>query len=119
MARTSKDAARRTRHERIRRKIFGTAERPRLMVRRTLHHIYAALIDDDKGHTVLAVSTREKSFEKASRTNVEAARAIGTAIAQRAKAAGYARIVFDRAGYQYHGRVRALADAAREAGLEF
>jgi large subunit ribosomal protein L18 len=119
MARRSKDSARRSRHERLRRKISGTAERPRLIVRRSLHHMYAALIDDVKGHTLLAVSTREKSFERGARTNIEAAKAIGAAIAERAKAAGYARIVFDRAGYKYHGRVRALADAAREAGLEF
>lgn len=120
MAFLSKEAARRSRHERLRRKIAGTTERPRLIVRRSLQHIYAALVDDVKGHTLVAVSTREKSFGKAgSRTSVEAAKAIGAAIAAKAKTAGYAQIVFDRAGYKYHGRVRALADAAREAGLEF
>ncbi len=120
MPHPSKAVARRTRHERIRRKIAGTPQRPRLVIHRSLHHIYAALVDDERGHTLVAVSTREKTFgQDASRTNLEAAKAVGAAIAAKAKAAGYARIVFDRAGYKYHGRVRALADAAREAGLEF
>ena len=120
MPRVSKSVARRSRHERLRRKVAGTSERPRLFVRRTLHHIYAAVVDDSKGHTLVAASTREKSVGPGtSHTNVDAAKAVGTAIATKAKAAGVTRVVFDRAGYKYHGRVRALADAAREAGLEF
>jgi large subunit ribosomal protein L18 len=121
MARVSKDEARRARHERLRKKIAGTPVRPRLAVRRTLHHIYAVLVDDTKGHTLVAASTVEKSVgEKLeSRTNVAAAKAVGSAIATKAKAAGISDVVFDRGGYKYHGRVRALADAAREAGLNF
>lgn len=121
MARTSKESARRSRHERLRRRVAGTPDRPRLFVRRTLHHIYAAVVDDSKGHTLVAASTREKRLGsgKQSHTNVDAAKAVGAAIAEKAKAAGVTRVVFDRAGYKYHGRVRALADAARQAGLEF
>ncbi len=116
----SKSAARRSRHERLRRKVAGTAERPRLFVRRTLHHIYAAVVDDSRGHTLVAASTREKTVgARSSHTNVDAAKAVGAAVGAKAKAAGVTRVVFDRAGYKYHGRVRALADAAREAGLEF
>jgi large subunit ribosomal protein L18 len=121
MARISKAEARRARHERLRKKIAGTSVRPRLSVRRTLHHIYATLVDDTKGHTLLAASTTEKSLgEKLkSTTNLDAAKAVGTAIAEKAKAAGIADVVFDRGGYKYHGRVQALANAAREAGLNF
>ena len=121
MPRISKNESRRARHERLRKQVAGTQDRPRLYVRRTLHHIYAALVDDSKGHTLAAASTREKSVGETapSHTNVEAAKAVGAAIAAKAKAAGMTRVVFDRAGYKYHGRVRALADAAREAGLEF
>jgi large subunit ribosomal protein L18 len=113
--------ARRTRHVRLRKKLSGTPDRPRLYVRRSLHHIYALLVDDAKGHTLAAVSTLDKSFgaELPSRTNLAAAQAVGTAIAEKAKAAGISQVVFDRGGYKYHGRVRALADAAREAGLTF
>lgn len=121
MARIGKNVARRARHARVRRKVAGTSERPRLFVRRTLHHIYAALVDDSKGHTLAAASTREKDLVTApvSHTSVGAAKAVGAAIAHKAKVAGVTRVVFDRAGYKYHGRVRALADAAREGGLEF
>jgi large subunit ribosomal protein L18 len=116
----SKNEARRARHVRVRRNVVGTPERPRLFVRRTLHHIYAAIVDDSKGHTLAAASTREKTLAgTSSHTNVDAAKAVGAAIADKAKAAGVTRVVFDRAGYKYHGRVRAVADAAREAGLEF
>jgi large subunit ribosomal protein L18 len=113
--------ARRTRHERLRKKLSGTPDRPRLCVRRSLHHIYALLVDDAKGHTLAAASTLDKSFaaELPSRTNLAAAQAVGAAIAEKAKAAGISEVVFDRGGYKYHGRVRALADAAREAGLTF
>ena len=90
-------------------------------MRRSLHHLYAMVVDDARGHTLAMASTREKSLgaEMRSRTNVEAAKAVGNAIAAKAKAAGVTQVVFDRGGYKYHGRVRALADAAREAGLEF
>jgi large subunit ribosomal protein L18 len=121
MARESKSVARRARHTRLRKRIAGTTDRPRLLVRRTLHHIYATLVDDSKGHTVVAVSTVDKSVAEGleSKTNVDAAKAVGSAIAAKAKAAGISSVVFDRGGYKYHGRVQALADAAREAGLEF
>lgn len=116
-----KAEARRERHVRLRKKITGTLERPRLCVRRSLHHIYAVLVDDARGHTIAAASTRERSLagDLSSRTNVAAAKAVGGAIAAKAKAAGISHVVFDRGGYKYHGRVRALADAAREAGLSF
>ena len=117
----SKAAGRRARHVRLRKKISGSDSRPRLFVRRTLHHIYATLIDDAKGHTLASASTLEKSLAEplASKTNVDAAKAVGSAIASKAKAAGISDVIFDRGGYKYHGRVRALADAAREAGLNF
>ena len=105
-------------HKRIRRKVQGTSERPRLAVFRSVAHIYAQVIDDSKGQTVVSAS----SIEKAAKTNggnVAAAKAIGKTIAQRAQEKGIKKVVFDRGGYLYHGRVKALADAAREAGLEF
>jgi large subunit ribosomal protein L18 len=121
MARVSKDVKRQARHGRLRKKLAGTQECPRLMVRRTLHHIYATLVDDAKGHTLLAASTRDKSVAESleSNTNTDAAKAVGAAIAAKARAAGITDVVFDRGGYKYHGRVQALADAAREAGLNF
>jgi large subunit ribosomal protein L18 len=117
----SKAEARHERHARLRKKISGTQERPRLFVRRSLHHLYAAIVDDARGHTLAAASTRDKSLvaELGSKTNLDAAKAVGSAIGARAKAAGVSQVVFDRGGYKYHGRVRALADAAREAGLQF
>jgi large subunit ribosomal protein L18 len=120
MARSKADA-RRARHERLRKKIAGTSERPRLLVRRTLHHIYATLVDDGSGHTLAAASTVDKSVAEglSSKTNTDAAKAVGSAIAAKAKAAGISEVVFDRGGYKYHGRVAALAAAAREAGLSF
>jgi large subunit ribosomal protein L18 len=116
-----KAGARRQRHARLRKKLDGTQERPRLYVRRSLHHIYAVLVDDARGHTIAAASTLDGSLggELSSKTNVDAAKAVGGAIAAKAKAAGISQVVFDRGGYKYHGRVRALADAAREAGLSF
>jgi large subunit ribosomal protein L18 len=119
--RLSKTDARQKRHRRLRRKVVGTAERPRLMISRTLHHIYALVVDDSRGHTMLSASTRQREIAEGlgSLTNVEAARKVGTAIAERAKAAGIEQVVFDTGGRQYHGRVAALADAARAAGLEF
>jgi len=105
-------------HRRIRRKLRGTAERPRLAVYRSVAHIYAQVIDDAAGATLVSAS----SVDKGGRTNggnVAAAKAIGKLVAERAKAKGIGRVVFDRGGYLYHGRVKALADAARAAGLEF
>jgi large subunit ribosomal protein L18 len=104
-------------HRRIRRKVRGTTERPRLAVYRSLNHIYAQLIDDEKAQTIAAASTTEKSLAAKTGGNIEAARRVGQAIAERALAAGIDRVVFDRGGYLYHGRVRALTDAARAAGL--
>jgi len=121
MARSSREIGRRVRHARLRQKVSGSAERPRLLVRRTLHHIYATVIDDSKGRTLVAASTREKDLrgDLKSTTSLAAAEKIGQAIATKAKQAGITRVVFDRSGLKYHGRVKALADAARQAGLEF
>jgi len=121
MARASREIGRRVRHARLRQKLAGNAERPRLVVHRTLHHIYATVVDDSKGHTLAAASTREKDLraDLKSTTNIAAAEKIGQAIATKAKQAGITRVVFDRGGLKYHGRVKALADAARQAGLEF
>ena len=109
------------RHARLRKKVLGTGSRPRLQIFRSLHHTYAFVVDDSKGHTLVAASTREGSVADGlgSRTNIEAAQKIGSTIAQRAKAAGIDAVVFDTSGHKYHGRVAALAQAAREAGLEF
>ena len=109
------------RHARLRRKVAGTPERPRLLVRRTLHHIYATVVDDTRGRTLVAASTREKDLRGGlkSTTNLAAAEKIGQAIASKAKEAGITRVVFDRSGLRYHGRVKALAEAARQGGLEF
>ena len=117
----SKNTSRVKRHNRLRRKVSGTAERPRLQIHRTLHHIYAAVIDDAKGHTLVAASTREKDLAQGlgSRTNLDAAKKVGEEIGRKAKAAGINSVVFDTSGLKYHGRVAALADAARAAGLEF
>ena len=106
-------------HTRIRRKVKGAAERPRLAVFRSVANIYAQLIDDRKGQTLVAASSIEKAAGLKSGGNVAGAKAIGKLIAERAQAAGVKKVVFDRGGYLYHGRVKALAEAAREAGLEF
>ena len=104
-------------HRRIRRKVRGTTERPRLAVYRSLNHIYAQVIDDVKAQTLASASTTEKKLGVAKGGNIEAAKRVGQAIAERALAAGIESVVFDRGGYLYHGRVRALTDAARAAGL--
>ena len=107
-------------HERIRKRMQGTAERPRLNVYRSLNHIYAQVIDDMSGQTLVSASTAEgKKEDRRTRGNVASAKAVGKTIAERAKAKGVTKVVFDRGGYLYHGRVKALADAAREAGLQF
>lgn len=117
MANRSRADIRRSVHRRIRKKVHGTAERPRLAVFRSVNHIYAQVIDDVKGETLAAASTTEKDFKGKSGGNVEAAQAIGKAIAERAINAGIENVVYDRGGYVYHGRVKALLDATREAGL--
>jgi large subunit ribosomal protein L18 len=105
-------------HKRIRRKLAGTSERPRLAVFRSVAHIYVQVIDDSKGVTLVSASSVDKGG-KTNGGNVAAAKAIGKLVAERAKEKGVARVVFDRGGYPYHGRIKALADAARAAGLEF
>lgn len=112
-------AARVRRHTRVRKKVAGTPERPRLAVFRSLSHIYAQVIDDEKGHTVAAASSLDKAIKGGTGNKSASAKAVGTAVAQKAKDAGVTQVVFDRGGNRYHGRVKALADAAREAGLEF
>ena len=115
-----KQTARTRRHFRVRKKVAGTAERPRLAVFRSNKHISAQVIDDRSGRTLAAASTVEKSLRDAGGTgNKSAAAAVGRLVAERAKAAGVDQVVFDRGGFKYHGRVAAVADAAREAGLEF
>ncbi|MGC8668323.1 MAG: 50S ribosomal protein L18 [Chthonomonadales bacterium] len=109
------------RHRRVRAKVRGSAERPRLNVFRSLKNIHAQIIDDDAGRTLAAASTVEAAFRSTGKSggNVEAARMVGALVAQRAREKGITRVVFDRGGYKYHGRVKALADAARAEGLEF
>ena len=106
-------------HRRIRRKVSGTTERPRLAIYRSLNHIYAQVIDDAEGKTLCSASTTEKELRGSSGGNIEAARRMGRTIAERALAAGIEQVVFDRGGYRYSGRVKALADGAREGGLQF
>lgn len=113
--------ARERRHRRVRKKVFGTPERPRLNVFRSLRHIYAQVIDDTVGHTLASASTLDKEIRAMCEglDKTEAAKVVGRVLANRAQAAGVKAVVFDRGGYKYHGRVKALAEAAREAGLEF
>ena len=112
---TKRNAIRQRIHQRIRRKLAGTAERPRLNVYRSLNHIYAQVIDDQKGETLVSAS----SIKLKTGGNVASAKEIGKAVAELAVKKGIQKVVFDRGGYLYHGRIKALADAAREAGLEF
>lgn len=117
----TKELSRQRRHKRIRKKVFGTTERLRLSVYRSLNHIYAQIIDDTKGHTLISASTIDKEFkdEKGHKGNVIMARKVGSLIALRAIKAGIKKVAFDRGGYKYHGCIKAIADAAREGGLEF
>ena len=119
----SRSLARKKRHYKMRKNLSGTPDKPRLTVFKSNKYIYAQLIDDTKGHTLASASTTEAGLVKEngleSASNIEAAKAVGTAIAKRAVEKGVERIVFDRSGYVYHGKVQALADAAREAGLKF
>jgi large subunit ribosomal protein L18 len=117
MAQRDRAAVRNAVHRRIRRKVRGSTERPRLAVYRSLNHIYAQVIDDERGQTLVSASTTEKDLRAGTGGNVEAAERIGRTIAERALAAGITSVVFDRGGYLYHGRVKALTDAARAAGL--
>ena len=119
MSTVSRGAARTKRHERIRLQLTGTTGRPRLAVFRSLNQIYAQVIDDRAGRTLASASSLEKGLREATGTKSEQAKVVGRLIAERARAAGVESVVFDRAGFRYHGRVRALADAAREAGLDF
>ena len=115
MTTLSRGALRRKRHERIRLRVAGSPERPRLSVFRSAKYIYAQIIDDTSGRTLAAASSRESGLGGA--TPVDTAKAVGRAVAERAKAAGVSTVVLDRGGYQYHGRVRSLAEGAREGGL--
>src|SRR5215213_1509923 len=117
MAQRNRAAVRNAVHKRIRRKVRGSTERPRLAVYRSLNHIYAQVIDDERGQTLVSASTTEKDLRGGTGGNIEAAERIGRTIAERALAAGISSVVFDRGGYLYHGRVKALTDAARDAGL--
>ena len=117
--RVDKNEKRQKRHFRSRKNIFGTAEKPRLNVYRSLSNIYAQIIDDVTGETLVSASTVEKDIKENYGGNIEAAKAVGAAIAKKALEKGIKVVVFDRGGYLYHGRVAALATAAREAGLEF
>ena len=117
MANTSRAEVRTAIHSRIRRKVKGDTERPRLAIYRSLNHIYAQVIDDRLGQTLVSASTTEKDLGVNSGGNLDAARRIGQVIAERAIAKGIEQVVFDRGGYLYHGRVKALTDAARAAGL--
>lgn len=120
LTQTAKNAKRQRVHDRIRKKMVGTPERPRLNVYRSLNHIYAQVIDDLQGVTIAAASTAEgKKEDRRTGGNVAAAKSVGKSIAERAKQKGITKVVFDRGGYLYHGRIKALADAAREAGLQF
>ena len=121
VSKLSKDQHRRRIHQRVRAQVEGTPERPRLCVYRSLEHIYAQVIDDRTGKTLVSASSVDGETKKNLKGggNIAAAKVIGKTIAERAKSAGVSKVVFDRGGYKYHGRVKALADAAREAGLQF
>jgi large subunit ribosomal protein L18 len=115
----SRSSSRIKRHERLRLKLSGTPARPRLAIFRSLSHIYAQVIDDTSGSTLAAASSLDSGLRGADGTKMDDAKRVGQLVAERAKAAGVGKVVFDRAGFQYHGRVRSLAEAAREAGLDF
>ena len=121
MSKISKERreSRLVRHNRVRKKIHGTAERPRLSLYRSNKHLMLQVINDDLGTTISSVSSNEPALRAAGGSTVEVAKALGVTVAQRAQAIGVKKVVFDRGGYLYHGRVAAVAEAAREAGLEF
>jgi large subunit ribosomal protein L18 len=118
-ATASRSAARHKRHARLRLRVSGAAERPRLAVFRSLNHIYAQVIDDSTGRTLAAASSLEPDLRSSKATKSGEAAVVGRLVAERARAAGVGHVVFDRAGFRYHGRIKSLADAAREAGLDF
>jgi large subunit ribosomal protein L18 len=118
-AKDTSRAARVRRHARVRKKVSGTADKPRLAVFRSLTHIYAQVIDDERGHTLIAASSLDKDLKGASGNKTARAMAVGDALGKKAKDAGVEAVVFDRGGNRFHGRVKALAEAAREAGLKF
>lgn len=115
----TKAVARKIRHQRVRKHVFGTAERPRLVVSRSNRHMVAQVIDDTIGHTLCSASTHEAAAQGVEGHKVGAAHRVGELVAERAKALGIEKVVFDRGGYKYHGRVAAVAEGAREGGLEF
>ena len=119
MANTNRAIVREAIHRRIRHKVKGSGERPRLAVYRSLNHIYAQVVDDQAGRTIVSASSTEKELRGTTGGNLDAARRIGKAIAERALEKGISSVVFDRGGYLYHGRVKALAESAREGGLSF
>lgn len=115
-----RNEVRKSKHKRVRKKITGTPESPRLCVYKSLNHIYAQIIDDQKGVTLVSASTLDKELsDLANKSNIEAAKRVGANLAEKAQAKGITSVVFDRGGYKYHGKVAALADAAREGGLQF
>jgi large subunit ribosomal protein L18 len=116
-----RELLREARHDRVRKRVAGTGERPRLAVFRSLNNLYAQVINDETGATIVSASTIDKEMKSTVKSggNIEAAKAVGALVAKRAADKGVKQVVFDRGGYQYHGRVKALADAAREGGLEF
>jgi len=121
MAKVSRSLARKRRHIRVRYKVHGTAERPRLNVYRSLEHIYVQIINDESGHTLLALSSNSNDLrtDLAALSKVDQAKSVGKAVAERARAQGIEQVVFDRGGFPYHGRVKALAEGSREGGLVF
>jgi large subunit ribosomal protein L18 len=121
MAKETRTQARQRRHQRVRRKVAGTPERPRLNVFRSLSHISAQVIDDAVGHTLVSASSLEAELHEqmSGRSKTDQAKVVGKVLAERAKEKGIDKVVFDRGGYRYHGRVKALADASRESGLDF
>lgn len=121
MPRLTKEEHRKIRHKRVRKKVKGTSERPRLSVFRSARHIYAQIIDDDKGHTLVGLSTLSPEIRENIRNggNIEAAKVVGRVLAQKALEKNIKAVVFDRGGYKFHGRVKALATSAREGGLQF
>lgn len=121
MAKENRTQARQRRHKRVRRRVHGTAERPRLNIYRSLNHIYAQVIDDEAGHTLASASTLDATLrnELGSDSPMEQAKAVGKAVAERARDKGVEHVVFDRGGYPYHGRIQALAEGSREGGLVF
>lgn len=117
--RSTSGAARERRHLRLRKRVSGTTERPRLAVFRSLAHVYAQVIDDTSGRTLVAASSLDAQLKDVEGKKTDKAGQVGTLIGERAKAAGISKVVFDRGGFQYHGRIKSLADAARAAGLDF